>query len=335
MKAIQITEIGGPEVLRLVELPDPKPSPGSVLIKVESAAVNFSDVMRRRGDAYPVPTTLPFVPGGEVAGTVAALGDGVDGPPVGTPVFATVGTDGSGGYAQLAVAGAQSVIPIPPGVEADAAAGVIIAGAAAVLMISESARLGRGESVFIPAAAGGAGGFAVQVAKLLGAGRIIAGASSPAKRQAALDLGADHAIDYGQPSWVQEVRKLTGGAGVDVALEMAGGDRLGQTLQTLAPFGRAVVYGAVSGHHGRIPDDVLDAMLYDPSLNQSLQSFNLGTWFAQRPEAAFSALTQLIGWVATGEIRVPVGHTLPLSRAADAHHLLESGGTTGKVILKP
>lgn len=335
MKAVQMSEFGGPEVLRLVELADPEPPPGTVLIRVESAAVNFSDVMRRRGDAYPVPTALPFVPGGEVAGTVAAVGAGVDGPPVGTPVFALVGADGSGGYAEFAVAGAQAVIPIPPGVDTDTAAGIIVAGGAAVLLLTQTAQLAKDESIFIPAAAGGAGGVAVQVAKLLGAATVIAGASTPAKRQAALDLGADHAVDYGQPGWVQEVRDLTGGNGVDVALEMTGADRLGQTLQTLAPFGRAVVYGSVSGRHGRIPDDVLDAMLYDPSPNQSLVGFNLGTWFALRPEAAFAALTQLVGWVATGEVSVPVGQTLPLSQAAEAHRLLETGSTTGKVVLKP
>lgn len=202
-------------------------------------------------------------------------------------------------------------------------------------MLTQSARLSKAESVFIPAAAGGAGGFAVQIAKLLGAAPVIAGASTPAKRQAALDLGADHAVDYGRPGWAQEVRDLTGGAGVDIALEMSGGDRLGQTLQALAPFGRAVVYGSVSGRHGRIPDDVLDAMLYDPSPNQSLQGFNLGPWFALRPEVAFVALTELIGWVATGAIRVPVGRSLPLNQAAEAHRLLETGATTGKVVLKP
>lgn len=335
MKVIQMTELGGPEVLRLVELDDPEPPPGTVLIRVQSAAVNFSDVMRRRGDAYPVPTALPFVPGGEVAGTVAALGAGVDGPPVGTAVFAVVGTDGSGGYAELALAGASAVIPVPPGVDADAAAGIVIAGGAAMLMLTQSARLAEDESVFVPAAAGGAGGFAVQIAKRLGAGPVIAGASTPAKRQAALDLGADHAVDYGQAGWVDEVRDLTGGAGADVALEMSGGARLSQTLQALAPFGRAVVYGAVSGQHGRIPDEVLDAMLYDPSPNQSLSGFNLGPWFALRPEAASAALTRLIGWVADGEIRVPVGRSLPLAEAAEAHRLLETGATTGKVVLKP
>src|SRR5258705_3984825 len=119
MKAIQMSEQGGPEVLQLVELPDPQPGPGEVLIKVDAAAVNFSDLMRRRGDVYPVPTPLPFVPGAEVAGTIAALGDGVDGPPVGTPVFGTVGADTSGGYAEYALAYAANVIPIPDGLDAD------------------------------------------------------------------------------------------------------------------------------------------------------------------------------------------------------------------------
>lgn len=334
MKAIQMSETGGPEVLQLVEVPDPVTTPGTILIKVAAASVNFADVMRRRGDAYPVPTTLPLILGGEVAGTVVALGEGVEGPPVGTAVFAIVG-DGSGGYAEYALAGAQAVIPIPPGVDSDTAAGIIIAGGAAALMLTEVAHLVEGETVFIPAAAGGAGGVAVQIAKVLGASTIIGGASTPRKRQAAIDLGADHAVDYTRQGWVSEVRDLTGALGVDLALEMSGGVRLGETLQILAPFGRAIVYGAVSGNPGRIPDDVLDAMLYDPSPNQSLHGFSFGPWFAQRPQTAFGAITRLIGWVAAGQVRVPVGHRLPLADAAEAHRLLETGATSGKVILHP
>jgi len=157
MKAIQMSEQGGPEVLQLVELPDPQPGPGEVLIKVDAAAVNFSDLMRRRGDVYPVPTPVPFVPGAEVAGTVAALGDGVEGLGVGTPVFGTVGADASGGYAEYALAYAQSLIPIPDGLDRDAAAGIVVSGLAATVMLNDIAQISGGETVFVPAAAGGVG----------------------------------------------------------------------------------------------------------------------------------------------------------------------------------
>src|SRR5260370_25896363 len=131
VKAIQMTEQGAPDVLRLVDLPDPVPGPGQVLVSVDAAAVNFSDVMRRRGDVYPVPTPSPFVPGAEVAGTVVAVGAGVDNFEIGAPVFGTVGSDASGGYAELALAYAGSLLPVPAGLEPDAAAGIGAPGPAA------------------------------------------------------------------------------------------------------------------------------------------------------------------------------------------------------------
>lgn len=335
MKAIQMTEQGGPEVLALVEVPDPVAGPGQVLIRVTSAAVNFSDVMRRRGDDYPVPTPLPFTPGAEVAGTVLALGAGVDGPAVGTPVFALVGADSSGGYAELALAAAASVIPVPDGLDDDRAAGIVVAGVAATLMLTQSLDITPGQSIFVPAAAGGVGGYAVQIAKLLGATTVIAGASSSAKREIAAGLGADHVIDYTADGWADEVRDLTGGTGVDAALEMTGGPRLAQTLGTLAPFGTMVVFGSVSGTAGTLDEDALKPWLYDPAPNQSVIGFNLGPWFTSRLPVAVAALQQLVGWVATGQLTVPVSQTFPLADAAAAHRLLERGATTGKLILKP
>lgn len=335
MRAVQITEQGDPGVLRLVELPDPRPGAGEVLIRVESAAMNFSDVNRRRGTLHPFPTPLPFVPGGEVAGTVAALGAGVEGPPVGTRVFALVGADGSGGYAELAVAASRQVVPIPDGLSADEAAGITIAGVTATLLLTGTARLAPGESVLVPGAAGGVGGFAVQIAKLLGAGPVVAAAGSAAKRAAALELGADHAVDPGAPGWPQAAREAAGGAGVDVALEMAGGDRLAETIATLAPFGRAVVYGMASGIPGRLPGETVEALLYRASPNQALHAFNLGLWFGLRPDDSVAALRRLVGWVARGEVRVPVGRAFPLEQAAAAHRAMEDGATAGKVVLRP
>ncbi|MFJ3310561.1 zinc-binding alcohol dehydrogenase family protein [Streptomyces sp. NPDC086549] len=335
MKAIQMTEQGGPEVLRLVELPDPEPGPGQVLIRVESAAVNFSDVLRRRGDVYPVATPSPFVPGAEVAGTVVALGPGVDGPAVGTKVFGSVGADGSGGYAELALAYAAAVIPIPEGLDSDAAAGIVVSGLAATVILTELIGLRKGQSVFIPAAAGGVGQYAVQIAKLLGAGTAIAGASTPAKRQIALELGADHAVDYTRDDWPEKVRELTGGVGVDVALEMSGPARLEQTLRALAPFGRLVVLGSVSGTTEGLDPAVLASLLYDPAPSQSLIGFNLGVWFERRLPETGKALQRLVGWVASGEVRTPATQPLPLAEAVEAHRLLETGRTTGKLVLKP
>lgn len=335
MKAIQMTEQGGPEVLHLVDLPDPVPGPGQVLIRVEAAAVNFSDVMRRRGDVYPVPTRPPFVPGAEVAGTVAAVGDGVDNLEIGTPVFGTVGTDASGGYAELALAYAAGLIPVPAGLPLDTAAGVVVSGLAAAVVLGDAVRLEAGETVFVPAAAGGVGSYAIQIAKILGAGKIIGGASTPAKREIALKLGADHAVDYTAAGWTDEVLELTGGRGVDVALEMRSPASLNNSLKILAPFGRLVVYGSVSGTVEGLDPAALEPLLYDPAPSQVLTGFNLGAWFEHRLPEAGAALQRLVGWIATGKIVTPEVHTLPLGDAAEAHRRLEAGATSGKLVLKP
>jgi NADPH:quinone reductase len=335
MRAIQMTEQGGPEVLRLVEVPAPVPGPGQVLVRVDAASVNFADVMRRRGDAYPIPTPSPFVPGGEVAGTVAALGDGVDHLPVGTAVFGIVGADPSGGYAEFAVASASNIIPIPEGLEPDVAAGIVVAGLTATMILAEAARVSEGDTVFVPAAAGGVGSYAVQIAKLLGAANVIAAASTPGKREVALKLGADHAVDYSADGWTHTVRELTADWGVDVALEMSGPASLNKTLGILAPFGRLVVYGAANGTTAELDRVALLRMLYDPQPNQTLTSFNLGVWFQYRAQTAVAALERLVGWIASGQLATPAVHALPLADAAEAHRLLETGSTTGKVVLKP
>lgn len=334
MKAVQIQTQGRADVLEYVELPTPRPGPGQVLVKVESAAVNFSDVLRRRNDPYPFPTPLPFVPGSEIAGTIEALGDGVVGPPVGTPVFATA-ERASGGYAQYALADAAGVIPTPPGLSPDVAAGLVVAGSTATLLLTEVTHLQPGESVLIPAAAGGVGTYAVQLAKLLGAGTIIAAASSAAKQTVAKKLGADYVVDYTQATWSEQVLEMSQGRGVDVILESTGGDVFEQSLTCLAPFGRLVVYGRSSGAPLAFSADAVHRAFYDPSPNQSIINFNLGLWFGLRPERAVAALQILIGFVVEGKIAVQVGHVLPLGRAREAHQLLEERRNVGKIILKP
>ncbi|CAA9570115.1 MAG: Quinone oxidoreductase [uncultured Thermomicrobiales bacterium] len=335
MQAVRANRFGQADVFELEDVPMPQPGPGQVLIRVESAAVNFADVKRRRSDPYPFPTSLPYTPGGEVAGTVEELGDGVDGLPVGTPVFALVGNDGSSGYAQFALASAPQVIPIPPGLSPDVASGLVIAGSAALLILREAACLRAGESVLVQGAAGGVGGYAVQIAKLLGAGLVIGAAGTHEKRAAALALGADLVVDYTQADWPDRVRELTNGRGVEVLLEMAGGATFERGITCLAPFGRVVVYGSSSGESLQMRADTINTLFYDPSPNQSLIAFNLGLWFGIRPDVAVDALTTLIGFVASGQVDVPIGHVLPLSRAADAHRMLEERRSTGKIILKP
>lgn len=334
MKAVQLEQFGGPEVLRLVDLPNPVPGPGEILIRVESAAVNWSDTMRRSRMAYPFPTPLPFVPGGEVAGTVAALGDGVDSPPVGTPVFALVGSDGRGGYAEYAVAQAPLAVPRPDGVDADAAAAIMVAGGTAMVMLRHAVRLSPGESVLVEGAAGGVGTYAVQIAKAIGAGTVLAAAGSNDRRAAVLELGADHAIDYTDPNWSDAVRHLLPG-GVDAVLQCAGAPTMSAAFGVLAPFGRMVVYGFASGEQGALSAADQHRLFYEPVLNQTVSGFNIGLWFGMRPDLAVPLLAELIGLVASGHVAPRIGAVLPLSDAAQAHRLLERRGVVGKIILKP
>ena len=333
MCVMRADEFGGPEVLKSVEVPIPQPGPGQVLIRVEAASVNFSDVMRRRASPYPFPTSLPYIPGSEVAGRVHALGEGVAGPAEGTPVFAVV-NGGEGGYAEYALASAPQVIPIPGDLSADVAAGLVVAGVTAVLLLEEAVKLRTGESVFIAAAAGGVGSIAVQVAKKMGA-RVLAGASTTEKRAHANGLGADAVVDYLKDDWPAQIRVHTDDRGVDAMLEMRGGDALEQGLSALAPFGRAVVYGSASAVTHRLTQMALDRFLSDPALNQSIQAFNIGTYFGLRPDVVGRAVERLIGWVLEGAVRVPVTQVLPLERAAEAHRLLETRRSIGKIVLHP
>ena len=164
---------------------------------------------------------------------------------------------------------------------------------------------------------------------------MIAGAGTPAKREIALTLGADEAVEYREPGWTDRVLELTGGRGVDVALEMNGPIHLGQSLAILAPFGRLISYGAVTGSVEGLDPAALVPLLYDPAPSQILTGFNLGIWFEHRPAQAVASLQRLIGWIGSGQVRTPAVHALPLADAAEAHRLVETGATTGKVVLKP
>lgn len=324
----------GQELL-VEEAPVPSPGPGEILIRVESAGVNFSDLKRRRGDLYPFETQFPFVPGAEIAGEVVALGQGVAGPPIGSKVFALAGAGGEGGYAQFATSYAPTVVPLPPGLSADVGSVLLVAGATAKLMLKETARLAEGETVLIPSATGGVGSFAVQLARLAGAQKVIAAVGAASKREQARALGAHEVLDTSKQDWPEEARRLTDGKGVDVAVESTGGDSLGATLRCLAPFGRLVVIGASTGESARLAPETSDRWLYAPAPCQSIAAFNLGAWFQLRPSAAGAALASLVEDVLRERIRPPAIRPLPLSEAQRAHDLLASRSVAGKLVLKP
>lgn len=324
MKAVRFHQVGGPETLVYEDVPDAVAGPGQVLIRVEAVGLNFADVIRRRGHAYPEPSPTPFTLGIEVAGTVAALGEGVTGFEIGASVMAT---PGAGGYAQFIAVPAALVVPLPPGVPAVLAAAVVAHGASASIALRHAAKLQPGETVLIEGAAGGLGTFAVQLAKLMGA-KVIAAASTPEKRALAEKLGADASVDYTKPDWVQQVRDLTNGRGVDVVLETAGGKMVDQALQALAPFGRMVFIGQSSGEGAQIDPWSLTER------NITVTGFYVNG-FAQLPGLLQATMEELMGFIMTGKLVPQVGHVLPLAQAAEAHRLLENRQTSGKVVLQP
>ncbi|WP_374946449.1 zinc-binding alcohol dehydrogenase family protein [Agreia sp.] len=334
MKAVQISEYGSPEVLTVVDLPVPTPGPGQILVKVEAAGVNFSDVTRRRNDPYPDATPLPFVLGGEVAGTVTARGEGVDEPALGSVVFGLAGVGGEGGYAEYALMSAAGAILVPPTVQVNEAAALIVTGLSALVLLREAARLEAGDVLFVPAASGGFGSYAVQFGKLLGA-TVIGAASTQEKRQAAMENGADFVIDSRSTGWADEVRRLTDGRGADVVLEMTSPAHLTQSIRALAPFGRLITYGAVAGRGSEVSGAALEPLLYDPAPGQMIAGFNLGQWFAHRYPVVIQALQDLVSWAGAGSITVPPVQEFDLADAAAAHRLLESGASTGKLVLRP
>ena len=321
MKAIRIHETGGPEVMHLEEVEIPTLAQGEVLIKIAAAGINYADLAQRRG-AYLTRTRTPMTLGFEVAGTIAAHGPGTSAPPVGTRVIAFV----EGGYAEYAIASAATIIPIPDNLDFAHAAAFAVQGLTAYQTLRESGRLQPGESVLVQAAAGGVGTLAVQLARLMGAGKVIGTASNEQKLDLVRSLGADAAINYTQDDWVEQVKKATDGRGVDIVLEVVGGDVADQALKCLAPFGRLVVIGAASGERAQFSAIQL---MYK---NLSVVGYWLTAWMS-RPDRIAAAPIELMQYLASGNLQIIVGQTFPLAEAAEAHRVIAERRTTGKVVL--
>lgn len=322
MKAVRVHENGGPEVLTLEEVPTPKPQAGEILIKVASVGINYADLMQRAG-AYPLPGGLPAILGFEVAGTVAALGDGVSGPAVGTRVIAGLG--GGGGYAEYAVAPAITVFPIPDSLGYSEATGLFVQGLTAYSLLHDVGRLQPGETVLVHSAAGGVGSLAVQLARLLGAGRVIGTASTSGKLDFIRGLGADAAVDYSAADWTEAVQRATDGQGAHIILDAVGGEVGARSLDVLGQGGRLVVYGAASGAPTMVAAQQLSFKA------QSVLGYSMGA--GTPPEQLAAGMRALLGFVAEGQLQVAVGHSYPLAQAALAHQAMAERKTTGKVVL--
>src|SRR5579863_7808420 len=307
MKAIRIYKTGDPEVMQLEDVEIPTPKTGEVLIKVAAAGINYADLAQRRG-AYLTPTRVPTTLGFEFAGTVEALGPEVTSLGEGTRVVAF----GDGGYAEYAIAQAASTIPIPPNLGFAEAAVFPVQGITAYQLLRESAHIEPGESVLVHAAAGGVGTIAVQLAKLMGAGKVIGTASSASKLDLARRLGADVTINYTEEDWFEQVKRATGGRGADIILEMVGGKIGSENLHCLAPYGRMVVYGAANTSEPR-PEFSGIQLMYK---NQAI----IGYWLTaqlRRPDRITRAVLELLQYFINGQLQFIVGQTFPLEQAAD------------------
>jgi NADPH:quinone reductase len=314
MRCVQIEEFGGPEVLQVAEIPKPEPEDGQVLIKVEAAGMNFADTHQRE-NSYLAKYELPLVMGGEVAGTTED----------GKRVVALVP---SGGYAEYAVAPEATTFELPEGVEPGAALSLLIQGLTAWHLYRTQARVAEGESVVVISGAGGVGNIAVQLGKSMGAGRVIATASTEDKRRLCLELGADAAVDSEADDLTAALIEANEGKRVDAVFEMAGGRIFDQAFEALAPFGRIVTYGIAS----RQPNQVDTGRLMRKSRSV------IGFWLMHclgRRDMLEEPLQDLFERVARGELRPQVGGTYPLSEVRQAHEDLQGRRTTGKLLLDP
>ena len=315
MRAVQQLAFGGPEVLELVDLDDPVAGPGELLVEVELAGVNFADTHQRRNE-YLAEAELPFVPGSEVVGTVAGTGRRV-----------AAMTGGRGGYAELALVPEEMAFDVPEGLGSHEALALLIQGLTAWHLLRTSARVQPGESVVVHAAAGGTGSLAVQLAKDFGAAPVIATASTPEKRDLALAIGADAAVDSDPDGLAERLAEAARGD-VDVVLDAIGGEVFEQSMQVLAPFGRMVTYGVSGGKTNTVNTRAL------MKESRTVAGFWLADCY-KRPALLGPPLAECFALAAEGRRRPQLGERYPLSRAAEAQEDLAARRTTGKLVLDP
>jgi NADPH2:quinone reductase len=319
MKAVRIHERGDVNVLQVEEVPMPAPQQGEVLIKVAAAGMNYGDVGQRTGN-YPNTLPLPLTLGYEVAGTIASRGHGVNLPAEGTRVVSLV----DGGYAEYAIARAENVVPLPDNVSFAQATIVPVQGQTAYLALTRGAHFSQGESVLVHTAAGGVGSLAMQIAKILGAGTVIGTTTSESKLSLIRELGADAAINSKADNWIEQVMQATRGQGVDIILDPIGGTVSQQGIACLSPFGRLINYGSLTG----APTPFVSQMLIAKCL--SVIGYNT---IVQPLEEQLHASQALLDFISEGRLRVVLNHTFPLNEARAAQQAIESGQTTGKVVL--
>lgn len=319
MKAARVNAFGDEGQLEIVEKPKPEPGPGEILVKVEACGLNYADVMQRLG-LYPGGPTPPYTPGMEAAGTVEAHGPKTPPtPPVGARVVALT----SGAHAEYVCVNARACIVLPSSMSFSEGAAFPVQYLTAYHTLVTLAHAAAGETVLIHAAAGGVGTAAVQIAKLLGL-QVVATASSAEKRAKVIDLGADVAVGYDE--FEDAARQLTNGRGPDICLESIGGDIFRRSLAITPALGRLVVFGAASKEAQ--PIDTLKLFFR----SQSVLGFHLNGIIG-RPDLMVSSLGELLRWIAEGKLKIQIGHTFPLAEIREAHKLLASRQSFGKIVL--
>ncbi len=323
MQAIEIAEAGGPEVLRITDFPVPEPGDGEVLIKVMAAGVNRPDVMQRLG-LYPPPPGAPDIPGLEVAGTVAALGPNASGVQEGDAVCALVI---GGGYAEYCVAPASLCLAVPEALSTVQAAAIPETFFTVWTNVFDRGRLTSGESLLVHGGSSGIGTTAIQLAKAFGS-TVYVTAGNEEKCQACLELGADAAINYRDEDFVERISELTNERGVDVILDMIGGDYLPRNLKSLAVEGRIVQIALQGGP--KVEMNLLPIMLKRLTLTGSTLRPRT---VAQKAMIAHSLREKVWPLVESGKVRPIIHATFPLAQASEAHRMMESSQHIGKIVL--
>jgi NADPH2:quinone reductase len=322
MKAIQISAIGGPEVLQLTELPIPEPGPGQVLIRIEAVGVNFIELYFRKGTYK---ATLPFVPGSEAAGTVEKLGPGVTGFEEGDAV-ASVSVVGS--YAEYALVPGAALIKVPSRLSPEKAAAAMLQGMTAHYLAYSTYQLKAGDMALVHAGAGGTGMLLTQIASRLGA-RVFTTVSTREKAELSREAGATEVILYTEQDFEAEVKRLTGNKGVDVVYDSVGKTTFDKSLNCLRPRGMLVLFGGSSG-----PVPPFDLIQLSGKGSLYVTRPTIWHYIATHAELEWRA-AKVLDWVATGELKLRMEHMYPLAEAAQAQIDLEARKTTGKILLEP
>lgn len=322
MKAIQMSATGGPEVLTTAELPIPQPGPGQVLIRIEATGVNFIEIYFRKGTYK---ASLPYIPGSEAAGTVEELGPGVTGFAAGDSV-ASVGVIGS--YAEYALVPASQLVKVPAALSPEQAAAAMLQGMTAHYLAYSTYPLKKGETALVHAGAGGVGLLLTQMAAKIGA-RVISTVSTKEKAELSREAGASEVILYTEQDFETEVKRITGGKGVDVVYDSVGKTTFEKSLNCLRPRGLLALFGASSG-----PVPPFDLIQLSSKGSLFITRPTLWHYVATRAELDKRA-GEVLGWVASGELKLRTEHTYPLAQAAQAQIDMESRKTTGKILLVP